>query len=55
VNAKLWSARWWVTLLVVGTGCALLLQCIEVPSWFALLVGVVVRDYFGRGDRGGTP
>jgi hypothetical protein len=52
MTAKLLSARWWVTLLLVGTACAMLLWAMECPEWFTMLVGIVVRDYFGRDDRG---
>ena len=49
--AKLLSARFWVVLMVIAATAAGVLVGREMPSEWWVIVGVVVRDYFGRADR----
>jgi hypothetical protein len=51
MNRKLYSARAWCLLLMVGaTSVCVGMDRVLPPEWWVLL-GIVVRDYFGRNDR----
>lgn len=51
---KVLSARFWIAIVMTFGGCILAFKGV-VSTEFGVLWGIVIRDYFSRGDRDKTP
>jgi hypothetical protein len=51
MNSKIFSARFWMAIIMTVSGCVLA-YFDRLTSEYMAIWGVVVAHYFGRNDRG---
>lgn len=55
MSGKLLSARFWIAVVMTGATAAAVLADAILPNEWWILLGIVIRDYFGRSDRAPAP
>jgi hypothetical protein len=48
------SVRAVLSLIVIFSAVYMLINQIDIPEWFAVIVGIILRDYFSAGDKRDT-